>query len=268
MAKRTAADVTGPTSDNAPETTALALVKDVGTFEILTMPVNQLPELMKENAGAEGITPFDLDRIAIPAGGGKAWEVPTLEGTEAVGVVQGVVIAWNNARAYFDQPFEETGGGVPPACSSNDGITGVGNPGGQCEKCPMAQFGTARGGKGKGQACRAIRRLFIIRPGDRLPMVIALPPTSLKAAKKYFLRLASQGIPFYGVVTKFGLEQKNDPVKHSVALFAVASRLDPQQVEAFRKISEGLKPYLVKQPVVDGDFRVVGGESEDDNIPI
>lgn len=43
------------------------------------------------------------------------------------------------------------GGGI--LCRSDDMKVGVGEPGGECAKCPLAQFGSARGGEGKGTAC-------------------------------------------------------------------------------------------------------------------
>ena len=45
----------------------------------------------------------------------------------------------------------DEGGGI--LCRSNDMKTGEGEPGGDCRKCPLAKFGSARDGEGKGTAC-------------------------------------------------------------------------------------------------------------------
>jgi hypothetical protein len=63
----------------------------------------------------------------------------------------------------------------------------MGKPGGDCHKCPLAQFGSAvdqKGQPGKGQACKSMRMLLFLRQDDMIPMIVNLPPTSLQNAKK------------------------------------------------------------------------------------
>ena len=72
--------------------------------------------------------------------------------------------------------------------------------------CPLNAW-DSKGPNQKGKACKEMRLVFLVRPGDLLPVVIALPPTSLRAVKSYFLGLASMAVPYYGVVTRFGLEK-------------------------------------------------------------
>jgi hypothetical protein len=52
-----------------------------------------------------------------------------------------------------------------------------------------------------------MRLLFMIQEGDVLPFVVALPPTSVKPAHQYFVRLASRAVPYFGVMTEVTLEQ-------------------------------------------------------------
>src|SRR4029450_12815372 len=80
----------------------------------------------------------DLDRIRMPTGGALTFEVPTPAGPESRPTITGVLVHVQQRRAYWAQAFDETGGGTPPDCTSADGITGVGEPGGACARCPLA----------------------------------------------------------------------------------------------------------------------------------
>lgn len=218
---------------------------DVKDWAIMKADLDTIGEIVKENAGAGGISPLDLDRVTIPAGGGTQWEVQSLEGVEHKTTIEGIVVYFQDGRVYWEQGFEQ-GGGLPPTCVSADQVTGVGRPGGECAICPMAQFGSADGGRG--QACRTRRDLFLLQQNDLLPIAIQLPVTSFQAARKYFLRLTRSGTPYYGVVTGIGLETtKNQAgIKYSIATFAVTQRLDAKQVEAFKNFSTQLKPSLAR----------------------
>lgn len=225
-------------------------------YAIVKASPAEVKEIMASNIGDEGVQPFSLDRVSMPAGGGKAWTVPTLEGEVAREVIRGVIICWQDVRVFYAAAY--TGEHTPPDCSSEDGIVGVGEPGGQCRVCPNAQFGTstnADGSPGAGQACSQCRRLFMLQPDDLLPLLVTLPPTSLGAGRKYFQRLASRAIPYYGVVTDLGLEvDKNATgVKYSKALITVAEVMEPDQRERFRQLKEMFEPWL----------RTVGIEAED-----
>jgi hypothetical protein len=175
-----------------------------------------------------------------------------------------VIVLARDARAYWQKSLDEGGGNQPPDCHSNDGVCGIGTPGGSCvptqidKGCPLAQFGSdtklvnGAAVAGRGQACKAIRQLFLLRGDSLLPVVLALPPTSLKAAKQYMLRLAGQGVPYWAAVTKIGLEsaQNAGGIKYSKATFAFAGMLTEEQKAKAKQYSDMLKP-LVTNMVVD-----------------
>jgi len=212
----------------------------IDNFAALQMNAAELREVLKENLGGQQLSAFELDRVKIPSGGGTMWEVPTLEGTEDAKAVEGVVIYFKNQNAYWKQKYD--GQNNPPDCVSNDGITGVGDPGGECSECPLNEFGS----DGKGKACKNMRTLFVLREGDVLPLVLTLPPTSLKEARKYFLRLASKGIPYYGVVTEIALEKdKNEGgIAYSKASLSLKGRLDADTIKKLKAFQESLRPAL------------------------
>ncbi|MFZ5926320.1 MAG: hypothetical protein ACOYX1_02620 [Acidobacteriota bacterium] len=205
---------------------------------------------LSTNIGSGGLTEFDLPRIKIPAGGGIRWAVPTLEGEVMEPSIEGVIVLARDTRAYYSQPISETGGSQPPDCWSADGATGSGKPGGACLACPLARYGSAPGGRG--QACKQIKQLFVLRGSLLLPEVVTLPPTSLKPAKQYLLKLTSQGVPYYAVVTRIGLERTKNAqgIAYSRAVLSFVRRLAPEEVERAREYHEMLKP-LVQRMAVD-----------------
>lgn len=182
---------------------------------VAIVPQGNIAEIISENLGSAGITATDLDRVKIPAGGGVAFEVPSLEGSEMVKFIEGVVVHHQDQNAFWPDPL--TGSGIPPACVSRDGRMGIGDPGGVCARCPFNEYGSdARGRKGK--ACKNVKVLFVLQTGALLPTALFLPPTSIKTARQYLLRLTSAGIPFYGVKSKFALvKTKNaDGIEYSM----------------------------------------------------
>jgi hypothetical protein len=203
-----------------------------------------------------GLTQFDLDRISIPAGGGLSWNVPSLDGEESVKALEGIIVHWKEPRAYWSSSFEDSGGGTPPDCTSDDSVTGTGmfghdsehNPTGECGTCPMSQYGSKDGG---GQACKQMRVLFTVQPDSLLPQAIVLPPTSIKPMKKYFLRLASRSIPFYGVITRLELERatSGSGIKYSVVKPSLVETLDPEMAASVKEYGDSLRTALNSQIV-------------------
>lgn len=210
------------------------------SYAALQMNALELKEVLQENLGGEAISAFELDRVKVPSGGGTTWEVPTLEGVEDAKAIEGVVIYFKNQNAYWKEKYD--GQNNPPDCVSNDGTVGIGTPGGNCAVCPLNAFGS----EGKGKACKNMRTLFVLREGDVLPLVLTLPPTSLKDARKYFLRLASKGIPYYGVITEITLEKdKNESgITYSKARLALKGVLDAETVKKLKTFQDSLKPAL------------------------
>jgi len=212
---------------------------------------SNIVEVVEENLGAEGVSAYDLDRVKIPAGGATAFEIPTLDGEESAKDIEGIIIYWKTARAYWPEKFN--GENNPPQCSSVDGEVGQGNPGGYCAKCPLAQFGSAD--NGKGQACKQMRQMFIVRENDILPLVITLPPTSIKPAKQYFMRLASKGIKYAHVVSRISLEKakSTDGITYSKAVFSLVQQLEPEICEKIDAFTESIRPMLETVSIDTGE---------------
>jgi hypothetical protein len=168
-----------------------------------------------------------------------------------------VIIHAADARRYWAEGLDGgASGGKPPDCASDDAVTGYGDPGGVCRRCPLGEFGSDTKG-GRGQACKQARLLFVLLPGELLPAVVSLPPTSLKSARSYFLQRASKGIPFYGIVTRFRLEtEKNkDGIAYSrVAMEQAGDRLTTEEVAKLRALRDAYAPLFAATKAEAKDF--------------
>lgn len=220
-----------------------------------------LLEAVQENVGRSGMDQFDLDRIKIPTGGGKTWAIPSLDGEAFQPVFEGIIIAWREPRAFWRIKFDEREGpATPPDCASDDGARGVGDPGGNCDSCQYAEWGSADTlwqNKSRGQACKQMRLLFVLRADDLIPVAMPMPPTSIKPLKQYFLRLAGQGIPYYAVVTKFELTQQAGGaggIIYSSVAPSLAARLDPAAITRVRSYREAIQAQLETITVEPADF--------------
>lgn len=225
----------------------------VEEYQVMTFDKKELMEVIQENLQGVALSPSDLDVIKVPGGGATMWTVPTLDGEEDVKELTGVVVHWQNRRGYWSQSIEETGGGTPPDCSSEDGIHGIGTPGGECAKCPLAEFGS---GKNGGQACKQNILLFLLTEGDVLPKVVKVPPTSISGIRKYFIRLAGKGIRYYGVQTTLTLvKEKNDSgINYAKIEPKVASVLTKEQMKFFKDYAESIKPALSRIQIEQSEF--------------
>ncbi len=201
-----------------------------------------IADVIRVNVGPGGITPADLERIKVPAGGQLAW---TLDDDEPAKEFEGVILAQRDIRAYWRERYN--GEHTPPDCYSQDAETGVGTPGGSCAACPFAQFGSAvneKGEAGKGQACALRRVLLILRPDNRLPVVLSVPPSSLKPVRNYLLRLSNKGTIFTDVTTVFGLaaEKSGSGIVYSQVMPRRGRDLGPTEGAALQEYVKAVMP--------------------------
>jgi hypothetical protein len=215
-------------------------------YSVAKVNATDLMEILQENVGG-AITEFDLPRATVPTGGMTAWVLPSLDGEdEIVSSLDGVIVFHNNPRAYWHQSIDEGGGNNPPDCSSVDGKVGVGDPGGDCTVCPMAEWGSKDHGQSRGQACKQMKLVFLLRPESLLPMALFLPPTSIKPVREYLLGLASEGKHYSSAVTRFSLEKERsaDGIEYAKVKLTRLSTLDDAQERSVRDYSLGIRGAL------------------------
>jgi len=232
-----------------------ALVK-ASEYQVLVTKIENVKEALSVNLGSgSSADEFSLDRIHVPTGGGTNWSIPGLEGEESSPVVEGIIVAAKDPRSYWKVSYNESGGGSPPDCYSDDGVLGVGNPGGNCAVCPLSEFGSAE--KGPGQACKSMKILFMLRKDDFLPLVVVAPPGSLKSMTKYFLRLASKAKPYYSVITRIALEKTKNSrgTVFSFMVPSMASVLEEEELARVRQLLGLYKPFVSRssKEIIDAE---------------
>lgn len=231
-----------------PKITSIEEVKEQSTALVLAQKgyavAQHQPEdlraMILENMGGE-LKPTDLQRIKIPAGGGKAWEVADENGeVQSVKTISGVILLAAPSRTYWAEEF--SGAGAPPDCSSRDGVRGQGNPGIICEDCPFNQWGS----DGHAKACKEKKLLFLLQPGLLLPEVVVLSPGSLAGWRKYATLLTGRGRAVSSVVTEIGLKEavSKDNIKYSQATFRATDALDAASVDWLRRYTAGMSDTI------------------------
>jgi len=224
-------------------------------------------KLIDENLGAQRFSPLHLPRIKVGAGGAQELRVDSPEGARPTRELTGVITAFRQARVYWKKAYGSGGGKKPPDCSSTDGFIGIGDPGGECARCPYAEFGSAvnpDGSEGVGQACKEIRQLLILLEGQLLPHMLNLPPTSIKNFMQYSLNLISAGAPYWTVVTKLTLEPATSTggIDFGRVKFTLERRLGRDQAARLEPYHERMRNLLTPMVIDAGAYQIEAGAEE------
>lgn len=224
------------------KTTAIAIFG--GTLDLFV-------ETLAENLEGGVVNILDLDHVAVP-NGSRTFNIPSLEGEKNEQELTGVIIGQRLRRRYW--PTKETTG-EKPMCFSNDGVIGIGQPGGDCSSCPLNKFGSLEqyvaGATGNGKACKEMRELLILSGDSMMPMVLALPPTSLRKFNQYMLSLTSRGLSVGSVISRFRLNNDNinsANQKYTTIEISFERRLEPEEVEMLNSYNERVKPFIELDP--------------------
>lgn len=227
--------------------------KEAESFNLMTINPD-LKEAIAEEMDGLGTVPFD--RVKIPSGGGLAFEIPgdNPDEPETSKNLDGVIIYHHPANAYWRDNFN--GGNASPDCSSIDGKTGVDRETGEirdCSRCQQNQFGSD--GR-RGKACKNIHRLYMLREGNPVPLILPLPPTSLKYLRDYLSKqILLKGLRSYDVITRITLKKdtSGDGIVYSRAVFQMAGKLAPEQRAASKAMAELVKEMAGNMPAVDSE---------------
>jgi hypothetical protein len=187
----------------------------------------ELQEAYASNISGGQMSVFHLDRIKIINGPPPMWSVPTLGEAMPLPRLDGIILGSRDIRAYYK---DKDAGNVPPDCSSNDCETGHGKPGGKCKECSLAEWDSADG-ESSAQACKQMRLLLFLYGTSKVPDVVNLPPTSVRASINYFYKLFKEGIPKHSVITSIGLEKAQSKAgkAYGKATFTFLRRLSPEE---------------------------------------
>lgn len=116
----------------------------------------------------------------------------------------------NTSKVFYMQAFKEGDENIKPTCFSSDGKHP--DPQAQqpqcscCANCPHNKFGTSRnpdGSFGKGKACSdSVRIALADLTNIHEPMMLRVPPASIKSIGEYGRILARRKVPYQAVVTR------------------------------------------------------------------
>lgn len=186
-------------------------------------------------------------RAKVPAGGGKSFDI--LTGNEDMDTstpsLVGVVIHTQKCNAYFD---EDNVGNTPPICSSEDSVCGTIRESGEiryCNECPLNKFNSSA--KGSGKACKNMIRLYVLIEGSPVPIMLTLPPTSIRAWQSYRTSvLAMNRLRPEEAVTEFtlGTATNASGVKYSVVKPKLLGRLSEEMSQVATFFAQGFKSTI------------------------
>jgi len=237
------------------------LTPSQNAFAAMSLSQDELTELFKANVGAQGLSPFLLERIKIPASGSTTWLVPSLDGDVPAKDIEGVVIHKKDPRVFWIKSIKEgSAGGTPPECYSDEGIVGYGirdlseAPGRHdCLTCPMGQFRRNPDGTTVPPRCSQRMALFILRKEGVLPMMLILPPTSVQPMLRYFTsKLMQYKKRFFAVVTSLSLEKARNPAGQEYAKVVPSYKRDltNEEVSQIQTYISQIKPALDRARII------------------
>lgn len=220
----------------------------------LSTAINSFAEAAIQNLGGESLRISDLDRAKIPSGGGKSFIVSTDGKEDDAKEIVGTIVGVKNFRVYWQKSFEEAGGGNPPDCSSDNCITGIGTPGGDCTKCALGKFSETSDGKKVRPSCAEKRMLFIKTDDSIFPMILMVPPSALRIFRQYMVGLSKKGKIITNIRTKITLKSEKNPagIAYSVPVFENAGPVDNvAEINAYHKaITPIIESFRVSDAIV------------------
>ena len=126
--------------------------------------------------------------------------------------IEVTILNIQKAKTFYEDGYVD-GAAEKPDCFSNDGITpdsSVAAPQcSTCALCPQNAWGSGVNDKGeatKGKACSDVQRLAVAGHGLDDPMMLRVPPASLKNLAEMSKLLSKKNIPLNGVVTRVSFD--------------------------------------------------------------
>lgn len=186
----------------------------------------------------------------------------------------GVVVQRANmkSKVFYAKRFTEgESDGQQPDCFSMDGVTPSPNAANpqhkKCALCPHNQFGTAvtdNGEHGKGKACADSARLAVSTP-DRLddPMLLRVPPASLKNLREAVKIINQRKIPYNSVLMKIGFDHEAASPKLTFRPVGLLSEADYNQIAETHYDSELVRAIVGVDEDAAAEPKATGGEADE-----
>lgn len=106
------------------------------------------------------------------------------------------------------------------------------------------------------KACKNMHRIYLLREGEVLPLLLPLPPTSLKAFKDYLAkRIVLKGKRAWQVLTQITLkkEQNSGGITYASCVFTKLGDLTPAQAEQIKDTVDAVKQLAESVPLTAAD---------------
>ena len=205
--------------------------------------------------------PISLPRVKLQTGGSTFFEIDTgdSDNPETTKELRVIIAVQMPAYSYFEKQFD--GESRLPDCYSMDGVTGIGNPGGECSKCKFNQFKSGQNGNGK--ACKNKRQLFLIFENQIFPSVMLLPTGSLQNFTKYIQSQMFKARKLSNVITKITLKKATNKtgIPYSQAVFSCERMLTADEQAKVDGMNEFIKEYAKSHvPQLQDDDEIPFGE--------
>ena len=186
---------------------------------------------------------MSFQRVKIPSGGGLQFEIPSddPDNPNYEKTLKGVIVFNHQAGAYWPEGSEYDDN-VAPLCSSVDGKLGLGTPGGACAMCELNIFGT----DGKGKACKNMRHLYVLRSGEYMPILLSLPPTSIRPFSDFMnVSFVSRRRPVWSSIVEIGLKRvDNGSNTYSVATFKKLHDFSGEELAQIKQYADSFREQI------------------------
>jgi hypothetical protein len=146
------------------------------------------------------------------------------------------------SKVFYAGGYSEGGDQKKPDCFSNTGDKpdpSVKSPQAKsCATCTHNQWGSRTGENGgKGKACQDSVRIAIAAPGMlNDPMLLRVPPASIRALGEFGQACAKRGLPYNAVVTKLGFDMESPTPK---LVFRPVGMLDDKGFAQVQDVANG-----------------------------
>jgi hypothetical protein len=179
------------------------------------------------------------------------------------------VLAVKRSRSLFKEGDFD----APPLCASDDAVRPREQAeidegpdvktltGPDCNVCPFAQWGTARGGKGRGQACQLAYNLLCLDLDDDGIYIVRVSGTSIDGFRRYFTAGRMQKTPAYATPTQIGSKMEVfDAGQAYVLTFAQSGSMGSETAQEMRQAAAAYRGVSLG---VDGEEQVSVPQGDD-----
>lgn len=168
--------------------------------------------------------------------------------------LKGILLHKQKVRALWKK------GENVPLCSSLDCVTGTGQDGKQrpCAGCPHDAWGSAPSDDGeerRGKNCKEMRRIYLVEKDGFLPILVTLPPTSIRPWDDFNSARATMGISDLTAEAVLRLMPgRSNSFTYSIIQPRNGGKLSPVEILRFYKMRQDFVDAWSKAEITADDY--------------